>query len=139
MTEYPASGKCRDSPACHRADDDERLRSGRDRIWQRRVGWFVREILLAGKEAQEGAAALGGVVADGSAQHWIAGLERIDDGVRRHRPLDLERHLSVDPGEPAEMVGEHHADHGSVWTSTETTAGRSRTMGAQLSPASADM
>src|SRR3989454_6290682 len=29
-------------------------------------------------------------------------------------------------------------DHDSVWTSTETTEGRSRTMGSQLSPASAD-
>ena len=41
----------------------------------------------------------------------------------------------------------HHTDptteqadlaQGNVWTSTESTAGRSRTMGAQLSPASAD-
>ncbi len=28
--------------------------------------------------------------------------------------------------------------HGSVWTSTESTGGRSRTIGAQLSPASAE-
>ena len=37
-----------------------------------------------------------------------------------------------------QMEGKRDPDHGSVWTSTETTAGRSRTMGAQLSPALAD-
>src|SRR5206468_3348594 len=36
------------------------------------------------------------------------------------------------------MRREHHPDHGSVCTSTDTTDGRSRTIGAQLSPALAD-
>ena len=36
------------------------------------------------------------------------------------------------------MGRQNHADHDSVWTSTETTAGRSRTIGAQVSPASDD-
>ena len=35
------------------------------------------------------------------------------------------------------MRREHDSNHGSVCTSTESTAGRSRTIGAQLSPASA--
>jgi hypothetical protein len=40
--------------------------------------------------------------------------------------------------ERPQMRRKHHADHHSVCTSTESTAGRSRTMGAQVSPASAD-
>ena len=52
--------------------------------------------------------------------------------------LDLELHLAVDVRQRAQMRREHDSDHGSVWTSTDRTAGRSRTMGAQLSPASAD-
>ena len=71
-------------------------------------------------------------------QRGIAGLERVEDRALRRRTLDLERHLAVDARQRPEMRGQHDPDHGSVWTSTDTTAGRSRTMGAQLSPASAD-
>ena len=46
--------------------------------------------------------------------------------------------LAVDARQRAQMGGQHDADHGSVWTSTDSTAGRSRTIGAQLSPASAE-
>ena len=45
---------------------------------------------------------------------------------------------SVDARELLQMRGQHHANHGSVCTSTESTAGRSRTIGAQVSPASAE-
>ena len=40
-------------------------------------------------------------------------------------------HLALNVSEGSQMEGQHDADHGSVWTSTETTGGRSRTMGAQ--------
>ena len=36
------------------------------------------------------------------------------------------------------MDREHDPDHGSVWASTERTAGRSRTIAFQVSPASAE-
>ena len=36
------------------------------------------------------------------------------------------------------ILGQVHPDHGSVWTSTERTAGRSRTAALHVSPASAD-
>jgi hypothetical protein len=98
----------------------------------------VGEILLAGEEPQERSALPGDVVADRSAQHRIADLERVQDRALRDRPLDVHLHLAADMRERPQMGREHHPDHGSVWTSTDTTAGRSRTMGAQLSPASAE-
>jgi hypothetical protein len=72
------------------------------------------------------------------AQHRIAGLERVEDRALRGLPLDVELHLAVDVRQCPQMCREYDADHGSVWTSTDSTAGRSRTMGAQLSPASAE-
>jgi len=79
------------------------------------------------------------VVADRPPQHWISGLERVEDRALGDRPLHVELHLAPDAGQRAQMSRQHDADdHASVWTSMATTDGRSRTMGAQLSPASAD-
>src|ERR1700730_16187169 len=98
----------------------------------------MRQILLAGEEPHERSALLRDVVADRPAQHRIAGLERVEDRALRGPAPDLGLHLAADLRQRPQMLREHHSDHGSVWTSTDTTAGRSRTMGAQLSPASAD-
>ena len=59
--------------------DEERLGAGYDGRGQRRVGGLVRHILLAGKEADERAALLSGMVSDGAAQDRIALLERIEE------------------------------------------------------------
>src|SRR5437763_531905 len=96
----------------------------------------MSQIALAREEPQERPSLLGDVVADRAAQHGIARLERIQYRGARDRPpvRDVERHL----GQRAQVGRQHHADHASVWASTDSTAGRSRTMGAQLSPPSAD-
>src|SRR5262245_4777471 len=98
----------------------------------------MRDVLLAGKESHERPALPGGVVADGPAQHRIGRLERVEHGARGGRALDVQLHLTVDAGEGPQMRREHDPDHGSVCASTDTTEGRSRTMGVQLSPASAE-
>src|SRR2546422_9539280 len=96
------------------------------------------QVLLAGEETQERPALLRDVVADRPAQHGIAGLERVGDRALRGLSLDVKLHPAVDVRQCLQVCREHDSDHGSVWPSTESTAGRSRTMGAQLSPASAD-
>src|SRR5260370_28602663 len=98
----------------------------------------MRQILLAGEEPHVRPALLRDVVADGTAQHRIAGLERVEYRALRDRTLDLDLHLGAGVRQRSQMCRKYDADHGSVWTSTESTAGRSRTMGAQVSPASAD-
>src|SRR5256885_3469702 len=127
-------------PARDRPDDEKRLRPRRHRGGQRRVLRLVRQILRAGEESQERPALRGDVVADRPAQHRITGLERVEH--RRPRegppPRDLQRDLVVDPRQRPQVRRQHHADHGSACTSTDSTAGRSRTMGDQLSPPSAD-
>ena len=96
------------------------------------------KILAAGEEPQERPALLRDVVADGAAQHRITGLQRVEDRALRCRTLDVQLHVAGEVRQPAQVWREHDSDHGSVWTSTESTAGRSRTIGAQLSPASAE-
>lgn len=101
---------------------------------------LVREILSAGEEAKEVAAGEGGVVADGAAEDGVAGFEGIEDGAYGYGTFELEFNFAADTGEGSQVCGQFKADasHGSVWTSTESTAGRSRTMGAQVSPAFAE-
>src|SRR5439155_8270945 len=97
------------------------------------------EIFAAGEEPYERPAPLRDVVADRPAEHRIPCFERVEHRALRNLTLDIEFHLAVDMRELAQMCRERDSDHhDSVWTSTDTTAGRSRTMGAQLSPASAD-
>src|SRR5436309_2569622 len=73
-----------------------------------------------------------------SPQHRIRRLERVEDRSLRDRALDLEAHFASDLRQRPQMRRQYDTDHDSVCTSTESTAGRSRTIGAQLSPASAD-
>src|SRR5438128_2248799 len=67
------------SPAGDGPDDQERLRAGRHRLRQWRIRWVIREILLAGVKPDEGPTLVRDLVADGAAEHRIAGLERIED------------------------------------------------------------
>src|SRR3954447_19666998 len=119
-------------------DDQEGLGPRRDHVGERRVGRLERQVLLAGEEPQERASTEGDVVADRPAQHRIAGLEGVEDGALGRGAVDAQLHLADDPGQGPEVGREYDSDHGSVWTSTERTAGRSRTIGDQESPASAD-
>ena len=120
------------------ADDVEGLRAVGDGVGQRRVGCFVGHILLAGEEAHERAALLCDLVADGAAQHRIAAFQGVENAVLRNRRRYVKRNLGTDSGQRAQMRRQMNANHGSVCTSTDTTAGRSRTMGIQLSPESAE-
>src|SRR5688572_8905715 len=124
--------------AGHGPDDQERLGAGRDRVGQRGVRRLVGQVLLAGEEPHERSPLVGHVVADRPAQHGMVALERVEDRALRGRSVDVELQLPVDARERPQVRRQHDPDHGSVWTSTETTDGRSRTIGAQLSPASAE-
>ena len=50
----------------------------------------------------------------------------------------LQLNLAVNARQPSQMGRQYYPNHDSVWTSTDSTAGRSRTMSAHLSPPSAD-
>lgn len=125
-------------PARHRSDDEERFGTRRDHVRQRCFRCGVREILLAGEESNKRTTLLGAVVAHGAAEHRIPRFERIEHSAQRHWRPDLESYLIAHTRKGAEMVGENDANHCSVCTSTESTAGRSRTIAFQESPPSAE-
>src|SRR5215467_780812 len=125
-------------PAGKRSHNQKRFGSPRHRVGQRGIRRFEGQILLAREEPHVRAALLRDVIAERTAQHRIGCLQRIKDGALRNGTLDIELYLAADLRQGPQMSREQDTDHGSVWTSTERTAGRSRTMGSQLSPASAD-
>src|SRR5271157_350630 len=122
----------------NRPDDQQRLGTRNDRFRQRGIRRFMRQVLLASKEAQERTPLARDVIANRAAQHGIAGLERVEDRTQRGRALDVKLYLAADLRQRPQMRRKLNSDHGSVCTSTESTPGRSRTIGVQLSPASAD-
>src|SRR6266853_4235340 len=127
-------------PARDGPQDEEGLRPLDRGGGQRRVRRLVGQISLAGKEPQERAALERDMIANRAAQHRVPGLERVEDGRARDRAgADVELHLVANVRQGAQVRREDDADHRRVWTSTDSTAGRSRTTGVQLSPASADM
>jgi hypothetical protein len=78
------------------------------------------------------------VIADRSAEHGVAGLEGIEDRALGDGAGNVEDDFAFQLRQRPQVHREDHAYHGSVWASTESTAGRSRTMGVQLSPESAE-
>ena len=98
----------------------------------------MRKILRASEESQERAALLRDVIANRASQHRIPRLQRVEDRALRDGALDLQLYVAANMRKRSQVRREYDSNHGSVWTSTESTAGRSRTMGAQLSPASAE-
>ena len=82
------------------------------------------------------------MLADRAAQHRVAQLQRVEHRALRDRAVDGEHHLPVHTTEDTQVGGQHDpygmCGHGSVCTSTDSTAGRSRTIGAHVSPPSGD-
>src|SRR6478609_8088863 len=133
-------GRCRVRPvalaAGDCADDQVWLLARYDRIGQRGIRRLVREILLAGEEADKGPPLLRDLIADRAAKHRVLGLDGVENRTLRDRTVDRERQLPIDARHDLEIGRQNDADHFSVWTSTETTDGRSRTIAFQVSPES---
>src|SRR5262249_19334039 len=109
-----------------------------DCVGQRGVRRLKGQIVLAGEKAQHRSALVRDVIADGPAQHRIAGLGGVEARGPPCGTHHLKRHLRADVREGSEVGRKNASDHDRVWPSTDRTAGRSRTMADQLSPASGD-
>ena len=95
-------------------------------------------ILCTNEESQERTALSRNVVANRAAQDRVRRFQGVQDRLQCRRTLDLDLYLAANVRQRSQVLRQYHSDHGSVCTSTERTAGRSRTMGAQVSPPSAD-
>src|SRR5207253_1986746 len=110
----------------------------RDCIGYRRILGFMRQIFLAGEESHKGSPLLGDMIPNGPLKRRVAGFKGVENRTLRYRRWNIQLHVAIYSRDGSQMSRHHYQNHASVWTSTESTAGRSRTMGAQLSPASAD-
>src|SRR5208283_640183 len=126
------------STAGYGPDDQERLLPRRDGLRQGSVLRFVGHVPPAGEKPDERPAPPRRAVADGSAEHRVGRLDRVDEGALGGPAPDLEDHRAARARKGAKVRRENDLDHGSVCTSTDSTAGRSRTIGAQESPLSLD-
>src|SRR5207302_8360558 len=103
-----------------------------------RVGGLVRQVLLAGEEPDHRPALLRDLIPNRAEQGRVIRLQCI-----QHRALgDLAAYVQLqdatDTRQNLQVGRQDDLDHESVCTSTESTPGRSRTMGAQVSPPSGD-
>src|SRR5216684_685982 len=128
-------------PLVRASERSATLKSRRNDIFCSSVGgWSATYLNLVQERGETGKCFCSSTPGDGpdDQQRLLPGYHGVGHRALRGRTRDVELHLTADARQSAQMWREYHPNHGSVWTSTESTAGRSRTMGAQLSPASAE-
>src|SRR5215217_7705379 len=143
---WSTRGGCRyASAAGHRTDHHERLLALHDLLGKRRVRRLMGQVLLAGEEPHERTPLCRRPVADRPEQHREGRFDGVEHGSLRDLTRDDDADLVVDLGHRPKVCRQdhpHRAGHGvphrSVCTSTESTAGRSRTIGVQEVPESLD-
>src|ERR1700752_3520769 len=115
-------------------DDIKRFLSRHDFIWQRSVLRLVGEILPAGKEPQHGPTLSSDMFANSSTQHRVTRFQSIEDRTPGYLAVNLKFNIPLDARKCSQVCWQNNENHVSVWTSTESTGGRSRTMGVHVSP-----
>ena len=78
------------------------------------------------------------LITNSAAEHGVARLQRIENRILSDRASNGECDFAIDLRKFAQMGRQGDTNHGSVWASTESTGGRSRTIALQVSPASAE-
>jgi hypothetical protein len=74
----------------------------------------VRQIFLAGEEAQKRPPLLRNLIADRPAQHGVASLQCVEDRALRDRTIDLEFNLTADVRQRTKMLWKLDSNHGSL-------------------------
>jgi hypothetical protein len=102
--------------ARNRSNDNQGLRSRRDRTRQGSVRRLMRQIFFACEKAQERSPLQRNLVADRPPQHWITILERVEDRTLGGRALDFEFHLATNVRQRSQVLREYDSDHAGVIT-----------------------
>src|SRR4051812_36998266 len=119
-------------------DDQEWFGSIRNRARQRRIGRFMRQIFAARKKTDHWPANLGHMITHCPAEHRIFRFNRVQQRALSQRSVQLKSYLALEVRQRSQIRRKNNANHGSVCASTDKTAGKSRTIGFHLSPASAE-
>jgi len=119
-------------------DDQEWFRPIRNRIGQRRIGRLMRQIFAARKKTDHWPANLRHMITHCPSQHRIFRFNCIQQRPLSQRSVYLKSYFTIDVRQRAQIRRKNNAYHGNVCASTESTAGKSRTSGFHLSPASTE-
>jgi hypothetical protein len=103
---------CAALTARNRCDHQQRLHSQGDRLGQRSIKRRESKVLFAGVVPQERSPLMRDVVANRAAEHWVAGLQRVEHRADCDRRLNVELHPGRDVGEHSQVVGDFDSDHG---------------------------
>lgn len=116
----------------NRPHHQERFVTGGDCFREWRVRRVMRQIFGTGEEPNEWPAELSSVVPYCAPQIREASLEGVQDGALGDRAFHLQPDFALYTGERPQLRRKYDTDHDdSVWTSIESTAGRSRTIAFQ--------
>ena len=136
MRAYPSGEQDRDLQnysdylaARNCTDDQEWFCPSRNRIRQRRIGRFMRQIFAARKKTDHWPANLRHMIAHRPAQHRIFRFYRVQQRALSQLSVELKSYFAVQVGQRAQIRGKNDTYHGSICASTDSTAGRSRTIG----------
>src|SRR6476620_1936133 len=119
-------------------DDQEWFCPIRNRIRQRSIGRFMGQIFAAGKKPDHWPSSPGHMITHRPAQHRIFCFNRVQQRALSQRSIEFKSYFSVDVRQRSQVWRKNNANHGNVCASTDSTAGKSRTIGFHLSPASTE-
>ena len=123
--------------ARHCADDVQRFPPIRNVWGEGLVKRLMRDVVLADEESNEGPPTPSRGVSDRAAQSRVRCFESVDDRIGIDGIAHGDSHFTGDAGQRFQVRRQDDANvtcHAKVWTSTESTAGRSCTMASQESP-----
>src|SRR6185369_352255 len=94
----------RGSSTSNCANDEQRLSACSNRFGKRGFGGLQREVFFACEEPEEGPALECVVVADGSAEHGVAGFEGVENGADGDGRWNFKCDVAVDMRKVAKVV-----------------------------------
>src|SRR5205814_8976594 len=98
----------------------------------------MRQIFATRKKTNHLPANLRDMITHCPAQHRIFRFNGVEQRALSYRSVKLKSYFTVDVRQRTQIRRKNNAYHGNVCASTESTAGRSRTIGFHLSPASTE-
>ena len=97
--------------ASNRSNNQKRLGSIRDRVGERRIRRFMRQIISAGKESYKWPPDLSNMITHCSAQHRISSLERVEHRALSDRSDNVKFHFAINVRERSQMRRENNTNH----------------------------
>src|SRR6266540_2812998 len=98
----------------------------------------MRQVFAARKKTDHWPANLRHTITHCPAKHRIFRFNRVQQRALSYRSVELKSYFTLGVRQRTQIRRKNNANHGNVCASTDSTAGKSRTIGFHLSPASTE-